>query len=137
MADITVIFTWRVATLDPHRAVKVYVVVCEGAAWREPGVATPPIPGSISTESAFVTAPQLNVTDFPGEVLAADEVNEAMFGVPLHFGAAGAFTVIVTWRVAVVAPQRAVNVYVVVCAGVTVFDPAATTLFVAVYLPTP
>ena len=62
-AEMTVILTWRVATLEPHFAVNVYVVVCDGDTWREPGVATPPIPGSISTESAFVTAPQLNVTD--------------------------------------------------------------------------
>ncbi len=117
MAEMTVILTWRVATFEPHRAVNVYVVICEGVTWREPGVATPPIPGSISTESAFVTAPQLSVTALPGDVFAADEVNEAMFGVPPHFGAAGALTVIATWRVIVFVPQRAVKVYVVVCAG--------------------
>ena len=68
-------------------------------------------------------------------MLAADEVNDAMLGVPLHLGAAGTFTVTVTWRVTALVPHRAVSVYVVVCAGVTVLEPAATVLLETVSLP--
>ena len=50
----------------------------------DPGAATPPILGWISTESAFVTAPQFKVAEPPGEIVRGDAVNEEMFGVPLQ-----------------------------------------------------
>ena len=51
---------------------------------REPGAGTPPMPLSISTESAFVTAPQLNVADSPALIVDGDALNDAMTGVPLQ-----------------------------------------------------
>jgi len=62
-ALVTVTVVCRVWVFPPQRAVKVYVVVLAGETVREPGVATPPMPGSMLTESAFVTAPQLSVVD--------------------------------------------------------------------------
>ncbi len=51
---------------------------------REPGAATPPIPLSISTESAFVTAPQLKVDEPPSRIDEGDAVNDEITGVPLQ-----------------------------------------------------
>ena len=56
----------------------------------EPGVATPPMSGPISTESALVTAPQLKVVDCPVIIDAGDALKEAILGVPLQpFGGGG------------------------------------------------
>ncbi len=57
---------------------------------REPGVATPPIPLSISTESAFVTAPQLKVDEPPSKIDEGDAVNDEITGVPLQPTGGGA-----------------------------------------------
>ena len=64
---MTVLFVdvCRVTAFDPQCAVREYIVVCAGDTVVEPGVATPPMPWSISTESALVTIPQLNVADCP------------------------------------------------------------------------
>ena len=80
----TVIVVCRVAALAPHRAVNVYVVVLVGDTLIKPGVAIPPIPWSISTESAFVTAPQLNVADCPRMMEDEDELKYAILGIPLQ-----------------------------------------------------
>jgi hypothetical protein len=80
----TVTVVCRVWVLLPQRAVKVYVVVVPGATALEPGVVTPPIPGSMVTESAFVTAPQLSVVEFPITIDDGDALKDAMFGVPLQ-----------------------------------------------------
>jgi len=58
----------------------------------EPGEGCPPMPLSISNDSASVTAPQLRVTVVPGTtvIVAAagidgvEAVNEAMLGVPVQ-----------------------------------------------------
>lgn len=42
------------------------------------------MPLSISTESAFVTAPQLSVVEPPYAMLAGEAVKDGMFGVPEH-----------------------------------------------------
>jgi len=84
MIGRTVTVVCRVWVLLPQRAVNVYVVVVPGATTLEPGVLTPPIPGSIVTESALVTAPQLNVVEFPAVIEEGDALKDAMFGVPLH-----------------------------------------------------
>lgn len=81
---VTLMVVWRVATLLPHRAVRTYVVVVVGETTRVPGVAIPPIPGSMETESAFVTAPQLKVADCPAMIDDGDAVNDEMLGVPLQ-----------------------------------------------------
>ncbi len=72
----------RVTVFAPHRAVRVYVVVAAGDTVVLPGVATPPIPWSISTESALVTAPQLNVLVPPAVMDVGDAANDEMLGVP-------------------------------------------------------
>ena len=53
-----------------------------GETTRAPGVATPPMPWSISTEVAFATALQFNVDDCPGVMLVGDAVKEEMTGAP-------------------------------------------------------
>ena len=47
------------------------------------------MPGSTKTESAFVTAPQLNVVDCPATIDEGDALNDGMFGVPLQPGGGG------------------------------------------------
>ena len=66
------------------------MVVDDGETTTLPGVATPPIPLSISTASAFVTAPQVSDDVLAMVIVAGDAENEAMFGVPLHVGEDGA-----------------------------------------------
>ena len=61
-----------------------YVVVEPGETLVEPGAGTPPMVLSISTASAFVTAPQFKVLELPVVIVVGDAVNEAMFGVPTH-----------------------------------------------------
>jgi hypothetical protein len=68
----------------PQRAVNVYVIKVVGATVVVPGVATPPMPLSISTASALVTAPQFNVTSVPRATELGDALNDAMLGVPEH-----------------------------------------------------
>ncbi len=67
-----------------QRAVKTYTVVLLGDTLREPGAATPPIPLSISTESAFVTGPQLSVADPPALIVEGDALKDEITGVPLQ-----------------------------------------------------
>ena len=116
-----------VLTFAPQRAVIVYVLVEGTVTEREPGEATPPMPWSISTDSAFVTAPQFKVDVPPGITVVGDAVNEAMFGTPLQLDDPGALTVTVTVAVLLVDPQRAVSVYVVVPAGLTEREPGVST----------
>lgn len=47
-----------------------------------PGVATPPIPLSITAASALLTNPQLSVTDCPAEIVLGETLKDAIFGVP-------------------------------------------------------
>ncbi len=89
-----------------------------------PGVLTPPIPLSMVAESAFPTKPQLSVVDCPGLIVVADAVKNSMTGVPEH---TEALTFRVTCAVAVVDPQFAVSVYVVVVVGLTVVLPGVGT----------
>ena len=49
-----------------------------------PGAGTPPMPLSISTESALLTAPQLNTEEPPALIVEGDALNDEMTGVPLH-----------------------------------------------------
>lgn len=97
VGTVTLMVVWRVATLLPQRAVRTYVVVEDGETTRVPGVATPPMPGSMETESAFVTAPQLKVDDCPAMIDDGDALNEEIFGMPLQPAGGG----IVGVRVAV------------------------------------
>lgn len=60
------------------------MIVLLGVIIVEPGVATPPIPLSISTASAFVTAPQLSVLVAPWAIELGDAVNDEMAGMPEH-----------------------------------------------------
>lgn len=110
----------------PHFAVNVYVVVVVGETLAEPGVATPPMSGSISTESAFVTAPQFSVVELPLLIVVFAAEKKVIFGVPLH-GTGVRFTVTVTLAVLMFDPHFAVSVYVVVIAGVTVREPGVST----------
>ena len=80
---------WRVVEAVPQRAVNVYVIDVVGARVVVPGVATPPMPLSISTASALVTAPQFNVTGVPRVTELGDAVNDAMLGAPEHTDAVG------------------------------------------------
>jgi hypothetical protein len=73
-----------VVVLELQCAVIVYVVVDAGEILREPGVATPPMPLSISTESAFVTKPQDKLVELPAVMTVADVVKDAMCGVPVQ-----------------------------------------------------
>jgi hypothetical protein len=107
--------TWRVAVFAPHRAVNVNVVFGATFLTTLPGVPTLPMPWSISTESAFVTAPHANVT-FPVNIRAVgDTVNVEIAGAPLQApdggtgvggtvvgsgGAEGSITLITTVRAA-------------------------------------
>ncbi len=47
-----------------------------------PGVATPPMPLSITASCALLTNPQLNVVDCPAVIVVGEMLKEAMFGVP-------------------------------------------------------
>jgi len=78
-----------VAMVAPQRAISVYVVVAFGETSWDPGAPTPPIPLSISTYSALVTAPQLNVVGLPAVIVMADAVNDWIIGVPEQTGGGG------------------------------------------------
>ncbi len=82
--------TCAVCVFDPHRAMRVYVVVAAGEMLWEPGVAIPPIPWSISAESALVTAPHCNVVDWPLTIVVAAAPKLAMPGAPLQLACATA-----------------------------------------------
>jgi hypothetical protein len=71
-----------------------------------PGVITPPMPLSISAESASLTNPQLSVADSPGWMVVGDAVKLAMLGVPEQ----AEVTLTVTCAVAVSDPHTAVSV---------------------------
>jgi hypothetical protein len=77
-----VIVTCAVVVFEPQCAVIVYVVVEPGETLIDPGAGTPPMPLSISTESAFVTAPQFNVVELPATMVVEAAVNDAMTGFP-------------------------------------------------------
>ena len=55
-----------------------------GETTRDPGVATAPMPGVISTESALLTAPQLSVAEPPAEMLEGKAVKDEIEGVPVQ-----------------------------------------------------
>jgi hypothetical protein len=94
---LTVIVTCAVVVFVPQCAVIVYVVVDPGDTLTDPGAGTPPIPLSISTESAFVTAPQFSVVELPAVIVVDDAVNDAITGFPVHpLGGGAPGTVILT-----------------------------------------
>ncbi len=102
----------------------------------------PPMPRSIETLSAFVTAPQLNVAEPPELIEVGETENDAMFGVPLQpCGGGGGGTGVtvrvgVGWTTVIVAErditfslplQNASSRYVIVVRGETAREPFATT----------
>ncbi len=56
-----------------------------------PGVKTPPMPWSVSAESAFVTTPKLNVAEPPAVIKFGVTMNEEIEGVPLQAVCEGEF----------------------------------------------
>ena len=75
----------------------------------EPGEDCPPMPWSMSNESAFVTAPHCKVVELPAVIVVAVALKVKVLGVPLQLGGvfvtvgvgdAGAATVIFTETVA-------------------------------------
>lgn len=95
----TVIVTCAVRTLEPQVAVIVYVVVVAGLTVVLPGVATPPMPLSISALSAPITLPQLKIDDWPGLIVAGDALNDSMTGVKGQGLGVGPATLISTFNV--------------------------------------
>ena len=63
-------------------AVRVYVVVVGGLTVVEPGVPTPPTPGSIDALVALSTLPQFNVDDWPAVIVPGLAVKDAITGGP-------------------------------------------------------
>jgi hypothetical protein len=66
------------------------MVVLRGDTVIDPGVATPPIPLSISTSLALVTGPQLNTDERPGGIADGFALKYEITGVPLQPTAVGA-----------------------------------------------
>jgi hypothetical protein len=83
-AGNTVTTVRAVADTPLQRAVSVSTVVTPGDTTTEPGVPTPPMPWSISTASAFVTAPQLKVAEPPAGIVEGEALKDEIMGVPAH-----------------------------------------------------
>ncbi len=57
-----------------------------GVTTTEPGVATPPMPGSMLAEVALVTPPQLKVVELPAVIVEGEAVKDGILGVPEQAG---------------------------------------------------
>ncbi len=91
-AGLTATLTCRRVVPPQPVAVSVKVVVPPGLTFVEPGVPTPPMPGSMDALVAFDTAPQESVVDCPAVIVLGLALKDAITGGPGHAGAGGGAT---------------------------------------------